>query len=252
MEKEHILLTVAYDGTNYCGWQIQNGVETVQGVLEQALTRLFKVPVAMLGASRTDAGVHAMGQRTVVHLPAGTCNVPLNKLPEVVNIKLPKDVRVMCAEAVDEAFHPIFDAKRKTYTYTIHNAAYANPMFRNMRYHEKIPLDVAQMHCAAQHFIGTHDFESFRAIGGTTKTSVRTMYEAGVHREGEAVLYTVTGSGFLYNMVRIMAGTLLLVGTGKLAAEDVPGIIASRNRARAGKTMPPQGLMLMRVRYEAD
>ena len=262
MDKERILFTVAYDGTNYCGWQVQENGATVQGVLMDTCSRFFNVPpyvpgesnttAHVLGASRTDAGVHALGQRAVLTLPEGTCKVPPDRLPEVLNAKLPPDIVLTHAEYVPRDFHPIFDAKRKTYAYSIHNAVYINPLLRNQRYHVKHPLNVAAMHDAAKRFIGEHDFEAFRAMGGTTKTSVRRMFGASVTQDGETVTFTITGNGFLYNMVRIMAGTLVAVGEGKMTGNDIATIIAARNRVAAGKTLPPQGLTLLKVYYEAD
>jgi len=247
-----ILLTVAYDGTNYCGWQVQKDFATVQSTLEQALSRLFGTAVTVLGASRTDAGVHALGQRALLSLPEGACKIPLARLPQVINAVLPADITIVHAGVVPEGFHPIFDARRKTYVYAVWNGAYPNPTLRNLRYHVRFPLDAARMHEAARQFIGTHDFEAFRAVGGTTKTSVRTMFDAGVARDGDNVFFTVTGSGFLYNMVRIMAGTLIEAGKGNLAPEDICGIIQSCDRTCAGKTVPPQGLTLVRVTYEEE
>ena len=246
---DKIVLTVAYDGTDYCGWQVQDNGETVQAVLTRTLESLFG-ELTVLGASRTDAGVHALGQRALVTLPKDICKVPLDKLPAVVNAKLPFDVVVTDAMRVAEDFHPIFDAKRKTYTYDIHNALYANPQTRRYTYHVRAALDVDAMSHAAACFVGTHDFEAFRAMGGTTKTSVRTMYGASVVREGEHIRFTITGSGFLYNMVRIMAGTLIFVGMGKLTPDKIPDVLASRNRTCAGVTAPPQGLTLVRIEYE--
>ena len=250
MEIEQILLTVAYDGTNYCGWQMQSECLAVQEVLLRRLEQLFGENISTLGASRTDGGVHALGQRMCVRLPIGACKVPLDKLPEVMNARLPKDVVVVRAEAVPDSFHPIFHTKRKTYTYTIQDGKYANPLMWNFSYHVRHRLNVEEMNRAAEMFVGEHDFEAFRAMGGTTKTSVRTMYEANVRREGELVLFTVTGSGFLYNMVRIMAGTLISVGEGTIRADDIPAILKSRDRTRAGRTVPPQGLTLVKVDYE--
>ena len=249
MAGDRLLLTAAYDGTDYCGWQVQENGETVQAVLARAAASLFG-ECTVLGASRTDAGVHALGQRALVTLADGMCKIPLEKLPEVFNTRLPNDIAITHAERVGEGFHPIFDAKRKTYTYDIYNAPCANPLTARYSYHVRVRLDAEEMNRAAAHFIGTYDFEAFRAIGGTTKTSVRTMYDASVTREGERIRFTVTGSGFLYNMVRIMTGTLLYVGMGKLAPDDIPGILASRNRTRAGVTAPPQGLTLACVTYE--
>ena len=247
---EQILLTVAYDGTDYCGWQAQSEVLAVQEVVQQRLMQLFGADLTTLGASRTDGGVHALGQRMCVRLPIGVCQVPLDKLPEVINARLPKDVTVVHAQRVPDWFHPIFHAKRKTYTYTIQDCKHANPLMWRYSYHSRVRLDAEAMNRAAALFVGEHDFEAFRAMGGTTKTSVRTMYAADVRRDGDLVWFTVTGSGFLYNMVRIMTGTLMSVGEGKMAAEEIPALLASRDRTRAGRTVPPQGLTLVRVEYD--
>jgi len=244
-----ILLTLAYDGTAYCGWQRQlNGI-SVQQRLEEALSALFDRPVAVKGASRTDAGVHAKGQRASFFL--SELKIPIDKLPMVINSKLPADIAVNGAELVPVDFHPRFGAKVKTYCYAVWNDAYPLPQKRNYAWFVPARLNVADMAEGAKAVCGTHDFTAFCAAGGSAKTMVRTVYELEVSQAGPEIEIRVTGNGFLYNMVRIIAGTLVYVGQGKIKAEDVARIIDSRDRVAAGKTAPPQGLCLETICYDA-
>jgi tRNA pseudouridine38-40 synthase len=241
------LLTVAYDGTDYCGWQRQiNGI-SVQQRLEEALEALLGHGVKTTAASRTDAGVHALGQR--VAFDGGTLKIPLDKLPQVLNGLLPPDISVGKAETVADDFSPRFAAKCKTYTYRLCNASAPNPLQR--RYSAFVPrtLGIPAMQKAAQAFVGRFDFASFCATGGSTKTTVREIHACEISCENAVVLITVTGNGFLYNMVRIIAGTLVYVGLGKLSPDSIKGIIAAKDRTLAGKTMPPEGLTLLDVVY---
>jgi len=244
-----ILFTIAYDGTDYCGWQIQKNGVSVCSVLEAALHPVFSDGFSLLGASRTDAGVHALGQRAHL-IPKSFCKVPLDKLPLVINSCLPKDIRIVDATSVPDSFHPINDAKSKTYRYQIHNHKYENPLLR--RYAAFVPahLDITAMHNAAGHFAGCHDFAAFCASGSSVKSTVRTVFSVDVERCENSVFITISGDGFLYNMVRIIAGTLVDIGHRKLSAGDLPAVILSKDRAAAGKTMPPQGLTLMEVFYD--
>lgn len=241
----NILLTIAYDGTNYCGWQRQDNAVAVQQRLEEALAYCFDQVVNVAGASRTDAGVHALGQRAA--FSADKLSIPIDKLPLVINSHLPKDIVVQSAKKVKEEFNPRFDAKAKTYCYQIYNAPYSNPLL--CRYSAFVPgaLNTDKMAEAAAQFIGTYDFAAFCASGSGAKTTVRTIFDCSVSQEGSLIRMSVTGDGFLYNMVRIMAGTILYAGMGKI--EDISGIIASGDRKLAGKTMPPEGLTLMEVMY---
>lgn len=239
-----ILLTVAYDGTNYCGWQRQANGPSIQQTLEEALERLLGNKVKTTASSRTDAGVHALGQR--VAFDAAGLKIPLDKLPRVLNGLLPRDVAVQYAQAVDAAFNPRFDARRKTYVYYFSNTPHPNPLTRQSL-HIPHALDITAMQKAAQYFIGRHDFASFCATGGSAKTTVREIYACEI--TGNVTL-TITGNGFLYNMVRIIAGTLLYVGLGKIPADAIPAIIEARDRTRAGKTLPPEGLTLLSVDYD--
>ena len=250
-----ILLTVAYDGTSYCGWQRQlNGV-SVQQVLEDALREILQAPeLTVTGASRTDAGVHALGQRAAFSVTE--MKIPVDKICRVLNGRLPADISVRAASEVSEDFNPRFAAKRKTYRYSIFNQEHGNPLLARYSWHVTYPLDVPAMREAASHLEGTHDFAAFCAAGGSAKTTERTIFSLTViERESEPasqpglIDLTVTGDGFLYNMVRIIAGTLVYVGAGKISAKEMPGIILSGNRARAGITAPPHGLTLMEVEY---
>ncbi|MCL2666016.1 MAG: tRNA pseudouridine(38-40) synthase TruA, partial [Defluviitaleaceae bacterium] len=227
-----ILLTVAYDGTQYAGWQRQKNAVTVQQRLEESLCDLLQQSVKLIGASRTDAGVHAEGQRAAFDIEA--LPLPVEKLPFVLNNSLPQDIAVIASEVRPDDFHPRFDAKQKTYRYTICNAAYPDPFSR--RYSAYVPqkINISEMKNAARFFIGRHDFASFCAAGGSNVTTVRRVIDCSLHAENNIVTLTVTGEAFLYNMVRIIAGTLLYVGLGKIESESVAQIINSRDRSRAG------------------
>ena len=245
-----ILLTLAYDGTNYAGWQRQENALAVQQVLEEALAKLLGQSIIVRAASRTDAGVHALGQRVAFvaeHMP-----IPIDRLAQVLNTYLPADIVLQAACFVEKDFNPRFRAKSKTYSYQIYNAPLANPL--QSRYSAFVPkaLNVEKMSLAAAHFIGRHDFAAFCAAGSSAKTTVRRIFSCAVEQEGSLVRMTVSGDAFLYNMVRIIAGTILYVGMGKLQPGDVETIIASKDRSKAGKTMPPEGLCLEEIVYEEE
>ena len=257
-----ILLTVAYDGTAYAGWQRQQNAVAVQQRLEEALQTLLGQPITTRASSRTDAGVHALGQRAAFF--ADDLRIPLDKLPQVMNGFLPPDVSVTSAMAVSDDFNPRFGAVCKTYTYNTYCAVTPNPLLRRYSAYMPQALDIEAMKKAAGHFTGRHDFAAFMATGSSAKTTVREIYACDVSEsqpglvapfgsgspmQPRLITLTVTGNGFLYNMVRIIAGTVLYAGLGKIAAGDVPGIILSRDRTKAGKTMPPEGLTLVEVKY---
>lgn len=247
---KRILLTIAYDGTHFSGWQKQKSpeVRTVEGELTKALRALCKDPaLECIGASRTDAGVHALGQRAVFDTES---TIPAEKFPLALRAFLPEDIVVTRAEEVAADFHPRFDCIKKTYEYRFWNAPYKNPKERLYSAHEKQPLDIERMNEGARAFVGTHDFAAFCAAGAQVTTTVRTIFDCHAERDGDAVKIYVTGDGFLYNMVRILAGTLLAVGLGRLAPEAIEGIIAGKDRRKAGKTAEPQGLTLMKIYYE--
>jgi tRNA pseudouridine38-40 synthase len=243
----NVLLTISYDGTNYCGWQRQiNGI-SVQQKTEEALCSILKTQLTVIGASRTDAGVHALGQRVMFSID--DLRIPLDKLPYALNAKLPADIITTKAEQAPDGFHPIFNAKRKTYEYTIYTGNFMNPLLINRCCFVNHPLDTSEMRKAAAHFLGEHDFSSFKASGGSAKTSVRTVHSLDVTEKGGLITVSICGNGFLYNMVRIIAGTLIYVGEGKIKSNGIPGIINSRRREFAGKTAPPQGLTLISIEY---
>lgn len=254
--ERNILLTIEYDGTGFSGWQRQPERRTVQGTLEEALSRVCTVPVQVDGTSRTDAGVHALGQRASFH---GDFGIPVERIPLAVNNLVSEagkdgDMRIRKAQLVPEGFHARYDSKGKKYRYRIHNGEEMPVFLRNYRYHVRGALDAAAMCRAAEHITGTHDFACFQAAGGTPrKTTVRTIRQLTVNESavdgGRLIDIDVAGDGFLYNMVRIIAGTLVEAGQGKIPPEAVPGIIASRDRRRAGHTAPPQGLYLTEVYY---
>ena len=245
-----ILLTIAYDGTDYAGWQRQNNAVAVQQVLEETLSGVLQREIRLRAASRTDAGVHALGQRAAFN--GGGLRIPLEKLPEVINNKLPNDISVTGCQSVPEDFNPRH-AAHKTYRYQILNYPYPDPMLT--RYAAFVPqsLDINAMKKAAPCFMGRHDFLAFSASGGNgtdlNHNTVREIYNCQVTRDGGLITLTVTGNGFLYNMVRIIAGTVLYAGLKKIKPGDIPGIIRSRERGLAGKTMGPEGLTLMEVIY---
>lgn len=244
--KRNVLLKIAFDGTDFGGFQVQKNAPSVQKTVQRAVEAVTGEQVTLTGCSRTDAGVHA---EEYFCLTRFICRIPLDRLPEALCTRLPPSVSVKCAYEVPEDFHPRYSAVSKTYRYTIRNARTADP-FKN-RYEElfQAPLNETKMNMAAKYFIGTHDFKGFMSSGSSVQDTVRTIFQCEVKREGEIVMIEITGDGFLYNMVRIIAGTLAEVGTGKRKAEEIPGLIASGLRKNAGKTMPAKGLALIHVSY---
>ncbi len=244
-----ILLTIAYDGTAYSGWQKQKNpaVRTVEGTVEEALSALFGKPVEVIGASRTDAGVHALGQRAVLDIET---SIPTEKLPLALLKYLPEDITVVSAQTVADTFHPRFDCVKKTYSYRIWNGKTKNPKERLYAAFEHIPLDEERMNAATKKCIGTFDFASFCAAGSQALSTVRTIFDCHVQREGDAVTIFVTGDGFLYHMVRILAGTLIQVGKGRLAPEQMEQILLACDRTQAGPTAPAAGLTLEWIFYD--
>jgi len=252
----NILLTIAYDGSGFHGWQKQPGVRTVQGELEEKLDAVLRTPVFLEGTSRTDAGVHALGQSATLR---GDFGVPTDRIPVAVN-NLLTDVRVLSAEEKPEGFHARFDAAGKTYSYRCAVSPPNGIFLRNYACLLAKSPNIDNMSKAAGYMEGTHDFACFQAAGGTEREStVRTIFSARV-KEGkgtdpagdcyDTVEIEVTGDGFLYNMVRIACGTLLEAGYGKIAPEEIENVISGRDRAGAGPTAPPEGLYLKKVFYD--
>lgn len=255
MEK-NILLTISYDGTDFHGWQRQPEIKTVQGHLEKVLGRLFREDIILNGTSRTDAGVHALGQRASFK---ADISIPTDRIARVANNALAgcekgsfaiSPVRILKAEEKPADFHARFDSLGKKYIYKIRNTGDIDVFQRNYVYHVADKLNTAEMRKAAAAIAGTHDFKSFEASGGTEReTTVRTVYSLDIIERAADIELHVSGDGFLYNMVRIIAGTLTEVGLGKLKSSDIPGIIEARDRSGAGHTAPPYGLYLAEVYY---
>lgn len=241
-----ILITIAYDGTNYFGWQKQSGFATIEGEIEKACYKIFANGFELVGCSRTDRGVHALGQRATITTQT---NIPIERICNALNANLPKDIVVNDAEQVSLTFHPRYCAKEKIYNYKIVNDKYMIPQFRNFAEFEFRLLDILKMNQASKYFIGKHDFKSFCASGTTVKTTVRTIKNIKIEKNTNIIDMYFTGDGFLYNMVRIMAGTLVDVGLNKIQVSDIPYIIEAKDRTKAGHTLPPMGLTLMKIKY---
>ena len=244
----NIKLTIEYDGKDFNGWQKQPNKLNIQGEIEQVISSITGEENVELNASgRTDAGVHALGQ--VANFKTNS-NIPIEKMAIAINSRLKKSIVIKNAEEVEERFHSRYNCKRKTYRYIINNSESGTAIYRNLEYHVPQKLDVLKMIDAVKYFEGEHDFKGFKASGTSSKSSVRIIYNAEVKRENERIYIELTGNGFLYNMVRIIAGTLVDVGLGKIKVEDLKDIINSADRTKAGKTLPPQGLYLVKVEYE--
>ncbi len=242
-----IKLTIEYDGTAYAGWQRQENALAVQQVIEEALTKLTRARVVIAGASRTDAGVHALGQ--TAHFDTES-RIPPDKYAFALNTMLPADIRIRKSEAVSEDFHARFSNKGKRYRYLIYQSPHAGALNRNTHAHVIYPLDDEKMRRELTALIGTHDFAAFAASGSVVKDTVRTIYSASLARRGDELELLVEGSGFLYNMVRIIAGTLISVGAGRLEEGAFARAIQSGNRLDLGVTAPAHGLTLMEVYYK--
>lgn len=242
-----IMLTVAYDGTNYHGWQIQPNVITIESVLNEALSLLFKEEIHVIGASRTDTGVHALGNIAVFDTEA---RMPGDKVSYALNQRLPQDIRIEDSREVPLDFHPRHCNSRKTYEYKILNRDFPLPTYRLYAHFTYVPLDVTRMQQAADYLVGEHDFKSFCSVNTVAETTVRTLYSVKVSKESDMITIRVTGSGFLYNMVRIIAGTLMEVGKGSMSPEQIPQILAALDRQKAGPTAPACGLTLYAYEFE--
>ena len=244
----NIKLVIEYDGKDFNGWQKQPTKLNIQGEIERAIKQITGEEVDLTASGRTDAGVHALGQ--VANFKTNS-NIPIEKIPIALNSNLKKSIVIKSAEEVEERFHSRLNCKRKTYRYIINNSKYGTAIYRNLETHIPIKLDIQKMQEAVKYFEGEHDFKAFKASGTSSKSSVRTIYQAKVIDVGNERIYIeLTGNGFLYNMVRIISGTLVEVGLGKIQSKDIQTIIESKKRENAGKTLPPQGLYLVNVEYE--
>ena len=239
-------LTVQYDGTDFAGFQRQPSAVTVQGVLEEALGRCLGHPVSLAAASRTDAGVHALGQVACLQTEVP---IPLEAAPVAFTSALPSSVAVVEAEEVGPAFHPRHDAKGKQYVYRIVSRRVRSPFLGRYAWCVTYPLCAEAMQAAAEHIIGRHDFRSFCAAGAQTQDFVREVTRLDIAREGDLLEVRIEADGFLYKMVRNIVGTLVEVGRDRIAPERVGQIIAARDRRQAAPTAPPQGLCLVKVSY---
>ena len=244
---KRVKLVVAYDGTNYHGWQVQDNGITIEEVLNRTISELVQEDIKVIGASRTDAGVHACGNVAVFDTES---RIPGDKFSFALNQRLPEDIRIQESCEVDADFHPRYADTVKTYEYNILNRRFELPTKRLYAAFCYYPMDIERMNQAAAYLVGEHDFKSFCSAGAQVQTTVRTIYGVNVTKEYDMVHIRITGNGFLYNMVRIIAGTLMQVGTGLMEPEQVKEILEARDRSKAGPTAVAKGLTLVEIRYE--
>ena len=242
----NIKLTIEYDGKDFNGWQKQPNKLNIQGTIEKAIESIVGHEINLTASGRTDAGVHAIGQ--VANFKTDS-KIPIDKFAIAINSRLKKSIVIKEAEEVEEKFHSRLNCKQKTYRYIINNSKQGSAIYRNLEYHVSNNLNVAKMKEAVKYFEGEHDFKGFKASGTSSKNSVRTIYKADVYKKDDRIYIELTGSGFLYNMVRIISGTLLDVGLEKIEPQVIPDIINSQKRENAGKTLPAHGLYLVKVEY---
>lgn len=243
----NLLFTIRYKGTNYHGWQVQKNALTVQEVLQNAIEKLYGSRLDVKGCSRTDTGVHANMYCVSFNAPfyAGEYHTV-----SALNTYLPSDIRAYECKEVDDDFHARYSSVGKEYKYYVYNAKYQNPFYSDYSHHFRYDVDIEKLNEAAKCFIGTHDFAAFCSAYSDVEDTVRTIYDFKVSRDGDLIVFTVSGNGFLYNMVRIIVGTLLMVSQGKISPDDIPKIIDSKQRKNAGRTAPAQGLFLNKVFYD--
>ncbi|NMC57215.1 MAG: tRNA pseudouridine(38-40) synthase TruA [Eubacteriaceae bacterium] len=242
----NIQLIIEYDGSNYCGWQRQNNGISIQQKIEEALEIISGEKLSITGAGRTDAGVHAYAQSANFYTES---KIPIDKFPFAVNSALPSDIAVIKAYERDESFNSRYSAIEKTYIYKIYNRRIPSPFYARYAYHCPVDINIEKMIMASKQIIGKHDFTSFMATGGQVKSTVRDVYDIDIYKEGDIITISVRGNGFLYNMVRIISGTLLYAGIGKIDPSDIEKIIDSKDRTLAGITLPACGLYLKEIVY---
>lgn len=248
-EKQRILMTIEYDGTNFCGWQTQNQKRTVQGEIESALSSFYGEDIQIHGSGRTDAGVHALGQTAHFDAPKKN-NFKVEKLPYALNEKLPDDVKVLFAKQVDDNFHARKSVKKKTYLYKAYVSHFLSPIDRTRKMRIYPEPNLAAMKGAASLLIGEHNFSAFMSAGSQIKDTTRTIFEINIKKNQNDFTFEICGNGFLYNMVRIIVGTLIEIGQGRLSKTNISKALESGDRKFAGKTAQPQGLYLKNVKYE--
>lgn len=242
----NLLLTISFDGTAYHGWQVQENAVTVQQTLQDALERICSRRDNVVGCSRTDAGVHANMYCCNIRTESA---IACDKLVGALNAVLPRDIAALGCREADFDFHARYDCKSKEYIYKIWNSPNKNPFLYNYSLHYKYPLDEKFLSAQAQAFVGTHSFDSFCAAGSSVESTQRTVFAAEVERERDMVIFRVEADGFLYNMVRIMTGTLIDISRGKIPADSIDAIIQAKNRFAAGHTAPARGLFLNKIYY---
>lgn len=239
-------ITIEYKGTKYAGWQVQKNALTIQAVMQEAFAKVFHEEIELTASGRTDAGVHALGQ--VAHFDT-LSKIPAKKIPLAINSLLPDDISIVGCEEVNSDFHARYNAKNKTYVYRMYHSPYPSPLRADTYHRLKTKPDINLMKLGAQFFVGEHDFKFFKASGSSVINTVRTIYSIKIDDTENEIIITVSGNGFLYNMVRILSGTLLDIGMGKLTIKDVYDIIDKGERKHAGKTLPANGLCLIKVEY---
>ena len=242
----NIKLTIEYDGKDFNGWQKQPTKLNIQGEIEQAIKEITGEDVELIASGRTDSGVHSLGQ--VANFKTNS-NIEIEKVAIAINSKLKKSIVIKKAEEVSEDFHARYSCKGKKYRYIINNSQQGTAIYRDLECHIPQKLDVEKMRKAIKYFEGEHDFKGFKASGTSSKNTIRTIYKAEIKQEGERIIIELTGSGFMYNMVRIIAGTIVDVGLGRINPEEIPRIINLKDRNKAGKTLPAHGLYLVEVYY---
>ncbi|HAA25777.1 MAG TPA: tRNA pseudouridine(38-40) synthase TruA [Ruminiclostridium sp.] len=247
MAVRRIKIIVEYNGTGYHGWQVQNNAHTIQAEIENAIFAITGEKVRVTGAGRTDAGVHAYGQ--TAHFDTESA-IPADKFQYALNAVLPKDIAVISSEEAGPGFHARYSATSKTYQYKVINRITRSPLAENMAWHIPEPLDFDQMAAASSFFLGTHDFSSFCSSGHNISNFTRTITVSQWSRDGDYLVYTIRGNGFLYKMVRIIVGTMVEIGLGKRSPAAVPELLADKERKKSGITAPPYGLYLVRVDYD--
>lgn len=241
----NLKLTIQYDGTKYCGWQKQPNSSGIQGTIEYAIYEITKEKVNIIGSGRTDAGVHALGQ--VANFKTNS-SIPVARIPDALNAKLPKDVSIIDCQEVSDDFHSRYSATGKIYRYLIYNKPYRSPLYKDISYHVRYELDIEKMRLEAKSLLGTHEFKGFMSSGSSVKDTVRTIHNISIEYSGDLIVLEVEGNGFLYNMVRIIVGTLVDIGRGRID-KPLEEIIASQDRGEAGHTAPAHGLFLKKVHY---
>ncbi len=244
----NIKLVIEYDGKGFNGWQKQPNKLNIQGEIEKAIKEITgDDTIDLIASGRTDAGVHSLGQ--TANFKTENDKIPIQKFPIALNSKLKKSIIIKSAEEMEDRFHSRYCVKSKTYRYIINNSENGTALYRNLEYHFPQKLNTCEMKKAIKYFEGEHDFKGFKASGSNNKSSIRKIYNTNIREENNRIIIELTGNGFLYNMVRIIVGTLLDVGIGKIKAEDISNIIETKDRKLAGKTVPPYGLYLLKVEY---